>query len=255
LRKLLTIVVLAAVCVIIACTDKDNSPNTMGFINLDELEKYKIITSNSLVYSVEDIQELAKNESLKNYEVVIKQYMTEKLGQTVSYIDTVDGTYNPRKVVVGTEEGLTYLLELRKWYNYNDIWTVSSHSQFNVNNEALPPELIPYEEIEPDMVTDSEIQGQINQYIAAREEGQYYFNVNDTFYVLLVAGANQSVELLHLYGNPSLLNVEYAYVDNRNVQYGEAPYALLRVDDVEVVDLFFKEYSTIKVRDERLNME
>ncbi|MCU6708706.1 hypothetical protein M6D81_08240 [Paenibacillus sp. J5C_2022] len=230
-------------------------PASVSFLNFDELEQYGTITATMPDYSDNDLKKLSKDESQKDYKVVIKKYVSNELKQNMSYMDTVDGTYNPRKVVVGTEEGNMYLFTLNKWHSYGGIWTVSSYAQYNHNDEAIPPSSVSYEVIDPDAVTEQTIQKEINERISAREEGQYYFNKKDVFYVLLVAGKNQSVELINVFGQDNYsLDVQYVYTENIYERYGEAPYILFKVPNVSIADLSFKQFSPVKIRDERPNL-
>lgn len=228
-------------------------------LNFDELEKNGTMTATAPDYSDEDLEELSKNESQKDYEVVIKNYVSNELKQNMSYMDTVDGTYNPRKVVVGTQEGNVYFFTLNKWHSYGGIWVVSSYAQYNDNDDAVIRKSASYEVIDPDAVAEQTIQKQINEHISAREEGQYYFRNGEEFYVLLVAEQKKSVELINVFGQNEYslyaLDVEYVYTENIYERYGEAPYVLFKIRrGGSISDLAFKQYTPLKIRDERLNM-
>lgn len=265
MKKLFFLMMLTVVCFLAACTKEEgesvvhNAPSVVPadapFLNLDELEKNGTMTATMPDYSDEDLKQLSKNESQKDYELVLKNYVSDELKQNMSYMDTVDGTYNPRKVVVGTQEGNVYFFILNKWHSYGGIWTVSSYGHYNDKDDAIIRKSVSYDVIDPDAVTEQTIQKQINERIAVREEGQYYFSKEDVFYVLLVAGQNQSVELINVFGQDNYsLDVEYAYIENVYERYGEAPYILFKVKGVSIADLLFKQYTPVKIRDERLNL-
>lgn len=227
--------------------------NTETFLNLDQLEQYRIVTGLSKVYSKPDMDSLAKDDTQKDYAAVIKNYIQQELGQKASYLDSVDGTYNPRKVIVGTTNGNTYMLELRKWYNYNGIWTVSNYAQVKDDGAVPPEQIINYELIDAASIDDLEVQKEVIKKITAKTAGHYHFTAGDKLYVLLVAGKEESVELLNVFGNDYLMELQYTTVENKDPRFGENPYLLLKLDAV-LMDLFVQQYSNIKIDDIRLNM-
>lgn len=227
--------------------------NTETFLNLDQLEQYRIVTGLSKVYSKADMDSLAKDDKQKDYAAVIKNYVQQELGQKASFLDSVDGTYNPRKVIVGTTDGNTYMLELRKWYNYNGIWTVSNYAQVKDDGAVPPEQTINYELIDAASIDDLEVQKEVIKKITAKTAGHYHFTAGDKLYVLLVAGKEESVELLNVFGNDYLMELQYATVENKDPRFGENPYLLLKLDAV-LMDLFVQQYSNIKIDDIRLNM-
>ena len=220
---------------------------------MDQLEQYGIITGSSIEYTEADMGSFAKDDTQKDYVTVIKNYVQQELGQEAHYLDSVDGTYNPRRVVVGTKEGNTYLLELQKWYNFNGIWTVSSIAQVKDEGAVPPEQTVKYEIIDAASIGDQGVQKEINKKIMARSAGHYHFTAGDTLYVLLVAGKEQSVELLNVFGNDSLMKLQYTIIENKDPRFGENPYLLLKLD-ATIMDLFVHQYSSIKVDDIRLNM-
>jgi hypothetical protein len=228
-------------------------PDNESFLNLDQLEQYRIITGTSREYTETDMANLAKDDMQKDYVAVIKNYMRQELGHEVSYLDSVDGTYNPRKVVVGTNEGNTYMLELRKWYNYNGIWTVTNLAQFKEDGAMPPEQSVTYEIIDVSSIGDPGIVKEANEKISARNAGHYHFIADDKLYILLVAGMEHSVELLNVFGNESLMRIQYATIENKDPRFGENPYLILKLD-ATVMDLFIQQFADTKVDDIRLNL-
>ncbi|MBW4082930.1 hypothetical protein [Paenibacillus sp. S150] len=114
-----------------------NETKTNFLLNFDEMEQYGIVTGTSTEYTNTDLDQLAKNDLQKDYVAVIKDFVKQELKQEISYLDTVDGTFNPRSVVVGTTQGDIYLIELQKWYNHNGIWAVSRYAQYK-DQMAVP---------------------------------------------------------------------------------------------------------------------
>lgn len=218
------------------------------FLNFDELERYGIVTGTSKEYTEDDLRRLVEDNSQKDYVVVIKNFVRQELGQEISYLDTVDGTFNPRSVVVGTAQGKTYLFDLQKWYNHNDIWTVNRYAEYKDQMAVAKKESTNYELIEPTDIKTETIQKQILEKISAATDGHYYFKASEKLYILLIAGKDQSVELLHVFGNdndPAIMDIEYTYTTNQNEQFGEKPYVLLAIDS-DISDLFLK--STLAYR-------
>jgi hypothetical protein len=228
-------------------------PDNVSFLNLDQFEQYRIITGTSREYTEADMANLAKDDMQKDYVAVIKNYMRQELGHEVSYLDSVDGTYNPRNVVVGTTEGNTYMLELRKWYNYNGIWTVTNLAQFKEDGAMPPEQSVTYEIIDVSSIGDPGILKEVNEKISARNAGHYHFIADDTLYILLVAGMEHSVELLNVFGNESLMRIQYATIENTDPRFGENPYLILKLD-ATVMDLFIQQFANTKVDDIRLNL-
>lgn len=220
------------------------------------MEQYGIVTGTSTEYTNTDLDQLAKNDLQKDYVAVIKDFVKQELKQEISYLDTVDGTFNPRSVVVGTTQGDIYLIELQKWYNHNGIWAVSRYAQYKDQMAVPKKEAGNQEFADPSDITDAAIQEQVKEKIAARKEGHFYFTTDENLYILLVAGKDQSVELLHVYGNEdnaTLLDIEYTYIDSKNKKFGENPYVLLKADS-SIADLFFKKHSGVQIDDVRVNM-
>jgi hypothetical protein len=110
-----------------------------------------------------------------------------------------------------------------------------------------------YELIDAVSVGDPGVQKEVNEKITARSAGHYHFTAGGTLYVLLVAGKEQSVELLNVFGNDSLMELQYTTIENKDPRFGENPYLLLKLD-ATIMDLFVQQYSNIKVDDIRLNL-
>jgi len=274
LKRSAVLLCLMALCIVSACTNESNNGSgfnpttnvsnestnndstqlkTNSFLNLDQLEQYHIVTGSSKEYTKADMVSLAKDDMQKDYVGVIKNYLQQELGQEASYLDSVDGTYNPRKVVVGTTDGNTYMFELRKWYMYNGIWTVSSYAQVKDEGAVPPEQTIKYELIDAESVSDQGVQKEINEKIMAKSAGHYHFTAGDKLYVLLVAGKEQSVELLNVFGNDYLMKLQYTTIENKDPRFGENPYLLLKLE-ATIMDLFVQQYSETKIDDIRLNM-
>lgn len=255
---------LLSFCVLSACEEesKDDTENSLAedagteaFLNFDQLEQYGKITSTSLEYTEFELIKLAEDDAQKDYEVVIRNFVRQELNQEASFLDSVDGTYNPRSVVVGTKEGNMYSLRLRKWYNYKGIWTVVDYAPYHQkdNEGAVPPQqTVEYEYIEPTSI-DKSVQEQVKEKMASTTGGHHYFNVDGTIYILLVAGEGKSIELLNIFGNDYLMEVKYALSDITDERYGKNPHVLIKVNS-GIYDLFFKRYSSVEIDDVRLNM-
>lgn len=228
---------------------------TEAFLNFDQLEQYGQITGTSLEYTEFELKKLAEDDEQKNYETVIRSFVKRELNQEASFLDSVDGTYNPRSVVIGTKEGNMYSLRLRKWYNYKGIWTVVGYAPYHQkdNEGAVPPQqTVNYEYIELSRV-DKSVQEQIKEKMRSTTGGHYYFNVDGTIYILLVAEEGKSIELLNIFGNDYLMEVHYAFSDITDERYGKNPHVLIKVNS-GIYDLVFKRYSSVEIDDVRLNM-
>lgn len=95
---------------------------------------------------------------------------------------------------MGTKEGNTFSLTLRKSYNHNEIWTVSSHSQLNHSEDAIPREKsIKYQVVDSSSVSPK-VKKQTNEKIKSKKEEHSYFKVDETVYVLRVAPKGQSID-------------------------------------------------------------
>ncbi|MGM0885005.1 MAG: hypothetical protein ACQEXQ_28680 [Bacillota bacterium] len=225
---------------------------TESFINLDQFEQYGIVTGSSMVYSEDDMNNMSKDDAQKDYVTVVKNYVQQELSEEVSYLDSVDGTYNPRHVVVGTTEGNTYMFVLRKWYNYNGIWTVSRYAQFKEEGAVSPKQAVEYELTKPSNLPAS-VQKEVNVRIDSKKEERSYIDDNGTIYVLLVAPQGQSVELLNVFGTDYLIEVQYTTMETPTQMFGENPYVLIKVNQ-SITDISFKKYSSVIDELVRLNM-
>jgi len=95
--------------------EKIEIPQRSSFINLDELEQYGVRYGESKELSEEDLESLSKDEQQKDYVEVAKAYVKHELKQEPLFLDSRDGSYNPRSIIIGTKEGNVYLLKLQKW--------------------------------------------------------------------------------------------------------------------------------------------
>lgn len=225
------------------------------FLNLDELERYGVRLATVLEISSEELEERAKDETQKNYVTVVQEFMEQKLKKKVWFLNTIPGTYNLREMVVGTTDGEIYWLELAKWYSYNEIWTVRSHSRYDEAEERVVPrsQSVEYEILGTEDI-EVAVREQLEQKLANEAPGYTYFYVDETLYALMMAAEGETVELLAISGDPHSIRIEYANgtAGYREI-YGENPYVLIRIDS-PVVDLYFKKYSSVETGDIRLNM-
>jgi hypothetical protein len=203
---------------------------------------------------------MSKDDAQKDYVTVVKNYVQQELSKEVSFLDSVDGTYNPRHVVVGTTKGDTYMFVLRKWYNYNGIWTVSRYAQFKEEGAVSPKKTVKYELINPSSLPAS-VQKEVNVRIDSKKEERSYIDDDGMIYVLLVAPQGQSVELLNVFGTDYLIEVQYTTMETptsydgktTTQMFGENPYVLIKVNQ-SITDISFKKYSSVIDELVRLNM-
>lgn len=288
MNRSVVLLCLIAVCILSSCTKENNNASssnsttsapretsasnapsestnsgqseTESFINLDQFEQYGIVTGSAKVYTEDDMKNMENDDTQKDYMMVVKNYVQQELGEEASYLDSVDGTYNPRHVVVGTTEGNTYMFVLRKWYKYNGIWTISRYAQFKEEGAVPPKQTVKYELVNPSSLPAS-VQKEVNVRVNSKTEERSYIDDNSTIYVLLVAPQGQSVELLNVFGNDYLIEVQYTTMKTPSSPDGETttqmfeenPYILIKVNQ-PITDISFKKYSSVIDELVRLNM-
>lgn len=221
------------------------------FMNLDQLEQYGIISGSAKHFSEDEMNQMSKDDAQKDYVTVIKNYVQQELNEEVNFLDSVDGTYNPRHVVVGTTDGNTYMFVLQRWYNYNGIWTVSRYAQFKEEGAVPPKKSVEYEFIQPSSLP-AHLQKEVKGRIESKTQERSYMDDNGTIYVLLTAPQGQSVELLNVFGTDDLIKVQYTTIETptsydgttTTQMFGENPYVLIKVNQ-PITEISFKKYSSI----------
>lgn len=281
MKKSLIFLCLAAICLLSACSEENRSTSGPGpsgsapiengasgpwdsdqpLLNLDDLGQYRILTGSGKNYTEADLERLAEDKRQQDYAAVIQHFVQHDLNREIRFLDSVDGTYNPREVVVGTTDGNVYKLSLRKRYDYNGIWTVHQYAQF-IDEGAVPPNrTVQYELVDDLSGLPESAQKQVHERIASKTEERGYVNDNGTIYVLLVAPQGQSVELLNVFGSDDIIEVQYTTTETpassdgttTTPMFGENPYVLIQVNST-VTDISFKKYAGATDELIRLNL-
>ncbi|WP_337033495.1 hypothetical protein [Paenibacillus illinoisensis] len=281
MKKSLIFLCLAAICLLSACSEENRSASGPGPtetapidngasgprdsdqlpLNLDDLGQYRILTGSGKNYTEADLERLAEDKRQRDYAAVIQHFVQHDLNRKIRFLDSVDGTYNPREVVVGTTDGNVYKLSLRKRYDYNGIWTVHQYAQF-IDEGAVPPNrTVQYEWVDDLSGLPESARKQIHERIASKTEERGYVNDNGTIYVLLVAPHGHSVELLNVFGNGDIIEVQYATAETptssdgktTTPMFGENPHVVIKVKQ-PITDISFKKYAGVTNDLIRLNL-
>ena len=159
MRKTFIYLMVLALCLLVACGKQSNRENKTGlknepFLNIDLLGTYGIIEGSNKEYTTADMEHMAKEANQKDYVAVVKNYIKDELKQEISFLDSVDGTYNPKRVVVGTTTGKSYIFILKKWYKYDGIWTITSHAPIEEGKAVAPQSTVEYNEVRISDITD-----------------------------------------------------------------------------------------------------
>lgn len=219
-----------------------------SFVNLDEYERYGLVTTTGMNYSTNELETFSKSKERKDYVSVVKDFVENQLKSQISYLDTVDGTYNPRRVTVGTASGSVYALTLNKWHNYGDIWTVGTYSQYNQEDgQGAQPKLrtVDYEMLDISTINDSSVKEWANKIINKHQRNEEFRTQDGKVYVLITAIKGESVELNDIYGDETQIGISYANsMDDQNKTYGEKPYVMIKVNS-PITEVVINKYSSM----------
>lgn len=218
------------------------------FHNLDAYEQYGIVGSTVLEYASKDLERMRGEPIRTDYVEVVRQFVEQELKSGLHFLDTADGTYNPRRVTVGTTDGRVYAFILNRWHHYDEIWTVGSYSLYGEGkDEGTAPRdnTVAYRELDIGQAEET-VKKWVENAVATKQSRQDYLIVNGKVYILLAAAEGQAIELMSIHGDDHLIGVAYArYSADPDNRYGQKPYTLLQVDS-PVSELVFSQYGAVE---------
>lgn len=176
---------------------------------------------------------------------VIKEFSKNELKSEIQFIDSIDGTYNPKRMTVGTVDGNVYAFYLVRYHNYEGIWVVSRYALYEKKDLAISNATVKFEEIDPKQAEQT-VQDWFRTQTSKKQRSQDYLLVNDKIYILLTAKEGESVELLDVSGTEERIIVSHANssVDSEK-RNGEKPFVLLYVKS-PITEIKFNEYSKVQ---------
>lgn len=242
-----------ALCSLLLIGCETNSPSAKNsslgdtFINLDVLENSIKTTFVEFEYAEDELIEWSKQEKKRDYTNVIEDFVKQELKQTLSFIDSVDGTYNPKRMIIGTGDNKFYEVELNRWHNYNGIWTVKRYTQ--LDEAALTDtsqQSIRYERVELNQA-EKVVQDWVKELVEKQQRREDFLLVNEDTYILLTAAKGESVELLEVWGNDERVIISHANSTiAEDARFGELPYVLLHIRS-PVLEVKFNQFSHVKI--------
>lgn len=224
----------------------------LSFIDFDKLSKQalRLTTTTGPDYSSDDLETMSQEDWRKDYTEVVKRYAEKNLFSEISFINSLDGFYNPKYVLVGNDNGLVYRVQLVKHYNYGGIWTVRDHAEINEANSATQYEIIEYAIIdieEAEEPISSWAQEIITKDKAAEE---YFIGDSSKTYILLTSDPGESIEVMEIKAADSSISIQYANTIVDEEMYGRQPYVLIQFDSL-AMDIIIRKYASRTTKDIR----
>lgn len=257
MKRVFVIMLIAAMIIISSCQSGNNNPiieqeagqanEKIAFINLDDYEKYGVVSSTGYRYSDDELKAFQQDKKRQDYVAVVKEFVEQELKSELSFLDTADGTYNPRRITVGTSDGAVYALTLNRRHNYGDIWTINDYALYGQGNgEGAQPRsnTVDYELMDINDALQT-VQDWASKVIAKKQRGHEYSLLDGKTYILLTAVEGESIELLDIYGDNTRIGISYANsIIDPDKRYGEKPNILIKVNS-PIMEIVFNQYSSM----------
>ncbi|NGQ95250.1 hypothetical protein G3578_08720 [Brevibacillus sp. SYP-B805] len=90
-------------------------------------------------HTPEELLALTQNPENRDYKQVLKRFVSEALGKEIASFQTASRTLNPREVLVMTTDHEALQIHMKKWSNYDQIWTVTGYNNLFPASENLDP--------------------------------------------------------------------------------------------------------------------
>jgi hypothetical protein len=91
-------------------------------------------------YSKEQKEEFKEKQDYKDYRKVLTEFITNELNKEIDTYQTysVNTALNHRWMVVTTKDNWVYKIGLKKWEEYDGIWTIDAYSELVWRNYPVP---------------------------------------------------------------------------------------------------------------------
>lgn len=176
----------------------------------------KITTQRQPEYAEGQLAGYSKDAFYMDYISVAEQFVENEFKEDLVFVYPIPGQVNPKKVIAVTKDEKAYFMQLRRWHEYDGIWTVYSYASLDdesILNMENPPEYKLMEMDEsPQYVQDwaRKMMKDSKQGVFVREPDDGQESAAQKLYVLITAPPDKSIEIIEINGKTQHLFVHYA---------------------------------------------
>jgi hypothetical protein len=178
-------------------------------------------------YQDEQLKQMMEDPYRQNYKKVLQHFVKEELHQEITSFQTISETVNPRWMAVITEDNRVYKVSLKKWNDYNRIWTITSYAELHWKGYPLEKtyELLTLKE------APEEVKEWVQQQFQSPKWKTASIYTNNKTYALIKTSSEKtdSVELDHVETWAGEARIRYQKFQYDEPQSGLIDYLLIKL--------------------------